>query len=353
MKWYNPQKEPFKISGLAFYEQDGLYRRMPLNPVAPLPEAVYNLADETSGGQIRFHAKLKKLSISVSVASKKLHFDGYTAPHLAGTNKRGFDLYASTGGDYEFVAVTSDFNETDLYHECTFFDSESEIEADFLLNFPLYGAVDKVLIGFDDDAVITQSQKHFADDRKIVFYGGSIEQGACASRPGMNETNILSRWLNREVYNLGFNSSGKAEPEVAEVIAGIDNVAALIISTEGNCPDSKWLDEKLREFIKIYRKNHPDTAIVIMPFLVSAKEKLISEKYKERLEKIGVQKKIVADLSRAGDKNIYLFAQDMCAEKEFEGNSVWHEMFSDGLHKTDLGYLATAKGLYKLLKTIL
>ena len=353
MKWYNPQKDPFKISGFAFYEQDGLYRRMPLNPCAELPEAVYNLADETSGGQIRFHAKLKKMSISVSVASKKLHFDGYTAPHLSGTTKRGFDLYASTGGDYEFIAVTSDFSETDLYHECTFFESESVIEADFLLNFPLYGAIDKVLIGFDDEAVITPTQKQFADDRKIVFYGGSIEQGACASRPGMNEANILSRWLNREVYNLGFNSSGKAEAEVAEVISAIDNVAALIISTEGNCPDEKWLDEKLREFIRIYRVKHPDTAIVLMPFLVSAKERLIPESYKKRIAKTKVQEKIVADLSGAGDQNIYLFMQEACVEKEYDGNSIWHENVVDGLHKTDLGYLATAKGLYKLLKTIL
>ena len=353
MKWYNPQKEPFKISGFAFYEQDGLYRRMPLNPCAKLPEAVYNLANETAGGQIRFHAKLKKMSISVSVASKKLHFDGYVSPHLANTTKKGFDLYASTGGDYEFIAVTSSFHEPDLYHEGTFIDSDTEIEADFLINFPLYGAIDRVLIGFDDDAVISAPEKQFSDDKKLVLYGTSIEQGACASRPGMNDSNLLSRWLNREVYDMGFNSSGKGETEVAEVISTIDNTAALIISIEGNCPDAKWLDEKLREFIKVYRKKKPDTPIIVMPFLTSAKEKLIPQMYRERIEKIEIQKKIVSDFCNTGDKNIYLFMQDNALEQKFEGNSVWHEAFVDGLHKTDVGYLATAKGLYKLLKEIL
>lgn len=86
---------------------------------------------------------------------------------------------------------------------------------------------------------------------------------------------------------------------------------------------------------------------------VSAKEKLIAEKYQARLEKINVQKKIVADLNKSGDEHIYLFLQDVCMEKEFEDNTVWHEVFADGLHKTDLGYLSTAKGLYKLLTTIL
>lgn len=42
--------------------------------------------------------------------------------------------------------------------------------------------------------------------------------------------------------------------------------------------------------------------------------------------------------------------QEDYVEKEFDGNSIWHENVIDGLHKTDLGYLATAKGLYKLLK---
>ena len=30
---------------------------------------------------------------------------------------------------------------------------------------------------------------------------------------------LLSRWLNTEVYNMGFSSSGKAEDEVAEQLA--------------------------------------------------------------------------------------------------------------------------------------
>jgi len=353
MKWYNPQKAPFKISGFAFYETDGIYRRMPLNPVAPLPEAVYGLANETSGGQIRFHAKFKKLSIQVSFASKPLYFST-KSPHLALTSRGAFDLYASTdGGDYEYITTPTGFDHNDMYYEQVLIDAKEAVEIDALLNFPLYGAVDKILIGFDDDAIISSPRKEFIDDKKIIMYGCSVEQGACASRPGMSEANILSRWLNREVYNLGFNSSGKGEAEVAEVISCIDNVAALIISIEGNCPDSKWLNEKLREFIRIYRQKHPDTAIIIMPYLVSAEEKLTAEKYAAKLEKIEIQRKIVEDFSCAGDKNIYLFMQESSLEQEFEGNSIWHEVFVDGLHKTDLAYLSTAKGLYKLLKGLL
>lgn len=360
MKWYNPQSEPFQITGFPFYEQDRVYRRMPLTSKPMLPESVYYLADETAGGQIRFHAKMKTMKIQVSIASRPLYFKDYTSPHLAETTKYGFDFYAAEeGGDYKFIGVTADYdvkNTADdgrLFYENTFVNSEEEMDIDVLLNFPLYGAVDKVLIGFDDDAEITVSHKQFMDDGKLVFYGGSIEQGACASRPGMSESNILSRWLNREVYNLGFNSSGKAEAEVARVIAGIEKIAALVISTEGNCPDGAWIEEKLSAFIQIFREKHPDTPVVVMPFPENASEMLVPAKRRRRLEKLEAQKKIVADRRETGDENIYLFSQDACMERSFEGNSVWHEFFSDGLHKTDIGYYAVAKGLYSFLKTVL
>lgn len=359
MKWYHPQMEPFQISGFAFYEKDHLYRRLPIDPGVELPEAVYHLADETAGGQIRFHARLKALKLQVSLASKPLYFQRFGTPHLTDLAKYGFDCYVSVdGGDYHFVGIAVDDgvehrrDEAGRFYEATFFDSEEEADVDILLNFPLYGAVDKVLIGLNDEAELSAPQKKFRDGKKIVFYGGSTEQGACASRPGMCETNLLSRWLNREVYNLGFNSSGKAEAEVAQVIAQIPEVAAYVISTEGNCPDGAWLEEKLGKFLEILRQKNPVTPIVIMPFPESAAELVNPAKRRKRLEKLAAQQKIVSERQQAGDQNILLFSQDDCKERTFEGISVWHESSVDGLHKTDLGYYALAKGLYQYLKAL-
>ena len=358
MKWYNPQCSPFVISGFAFYKEDQLYRRLPVNPPAGLPEAVYELANETAGGQIRFHARLKTLKIQVSLASRQLFFHEYGTPHLTDLTKYGFDCYVSVdGGDYHFVGIAANDSVEErrdasgLFYEACFFNSEEETEADILLNFPLYGAVDKVLIGVNEEAEVSAPQKTFRDERKIVFYGGSIEQGACASRPGMCETNILSRWLNREVYNLGFNTSGKAEAEVAQTIAQIENVAAFVISTEGNCPDGAWMEEKLGVFVDILRRKHPDAQILIMPFPESPTELVNPAKRHKRLEKLEAQKRIVSGRRQAGDQRILLFSQDECKERSFEGIPVWHEFFSDGLHKTDLGYYAVAKGLFEILNS--
>ena len=354
MKWYNPQTAPFLISGFPFYDTDRVYRRMPLHPSHPIPEAVDGLANETAGGQIRFHGKLKTLSIQVSLATKPLYFSKIPAAHLSLTAKSAFDLYVSRdGGEYIFSGLHTRFSPEDRFYEKTLIDLEEPEEFDILLNFPLYDAVDKILIGVDDGAEISAPHKKFVDDQKIVIYGSSIQQGACASRPGMSDANILSRWLNREVYNLGFNSSGKGEPEMAHVISQIEKVAALVISIEGNCPDGQWLDEKLREFLKIYRQKRPVTPIAIMPFVAGGTDLLNPAKMADRMARRAIQQKIVEDLRAEGDENIHILLRDEHLAAEFDGHPILHEATVDGLHYTDLGYFWSTQVLYQFLKKIL
>ena len=46
----------------------------------------------------------------------------------------------------------------------------------------------------------------------MVFYGTSITQGACASRPPMDaNAAILGRRLDRPVVNLGFSGNGRMD----------------------------------------------------------------------------------------------------------------------------------------------
>ena len=127
-------------------------------------------------------------------------------------------------------------------------------------------------------------------------------------------------------------------------IADAKNVSALVISTEGNCPDSEWLDTKLREFVKIYRAKNPTCEIVIMPFLVSGRDTVIPNVYERRMRDRDIQKKIVSDFKNAGDEHIHLFIQD-----DFLPKDVWHEVTIDGLHLNELGFYYVSKGLYEFL----
>ncbi len=352
MQWFNPQSEPFKIYGFPFYEKDMVYRRLPLS-ATHLPEAVYSLADETAGGQIRFRAKFKNLTLQVSRKAQPGIFDHISAPHMADTMRHSFDLYVSKDGcDYVYCDVSKNMSKDPNFYTRKLLEFEEAQEYDVLLNFPCYGGIDKVLIGLDDEAEVMPPLHRFKDNKKVLIYGTSVQQGGCAARPGMARSNILSRWLNREFYNLGFSSSGKAEPEVAEIVASIPDVAALVVSIEGNCPDSEWLDSHLREFIKIYRAKNPETPIIVIPFNITGMDVVDPAKGKRKATDLEIQKKIVEENKNSGDNNIYLFEQNGCFEKEFAGVSVWHETTVDGLHYNELGFYWMSKALYGFLKEL-
>ena len=113
----------------------------------------------------------------------------------------------------------------------------------------------------DDDAAVLPP--HPLRQGRIAVYGGSIDQGACASRPGMAYTNILSRWMNTEFVNWGFSGSGKAEAEVAKALSEIDDVRLFVINTAGNCPSASYLRAHLPAFLDlslIHISSRPDTS---------------------------------------------------------------------------------------------
>ena len=140
---------------------------------------------------------------------------------------------------------------------------------------------------------------------------------------------------------------------MAHVIAEIPDVAALVVCVEENCPTCEWLDEKVREFIKIYRSKHPETPIILVPFCVGGKDLLDPDKMKGRMRRREIQRQIVEDFKAAGDRNIQLLVREDHIPAEFEGHSVFYEGTVDCIHYTDLGYFWSAKVLYNCLKDLL
>ena len=94
---------------------------------------------------------------------------------------------------------------------------------EYLLYLPLYNGVRSVELGLPKDSTLAKAGTwSSAIGKPIVFYGTSITQGGCASRPGMVHTAILGRQLNAPVINLGFSGNGKMEPEMANLLAELD-----------------------------------------------------------------------------------------------------------------------------------
>jgi hypothetical protein len=140
---------------------------------------------------------------------------------------------------------------------------QSAGKREYLLYLPLYNGVSSVEIGIPKESSLSQGPVRSADRQKpIVFYGTSITQGGCASRPGMVHTAIVGRWFDRPVINLGFSGNGRMEPEVAQLLAELDPVVYVIDCLPNM--DAKQVEERTEPLVRTLLKAHPQTPVLLV-----------------------------------------------------------------------------------------
>jgi lysophospholipase L1-like esterase len=339
LHWYSPLEIPFQVAGFGWLEEERRYRRLPAEPAWELPLAVDRLANCTTGGQIRFTTDSASLSVKVKLTGAA---DMY---HMPATGQCGFDCYIGVPGEQVYYGTTKYDQQLTDYESVLFTDMSREHRV-ITLNFPLYQGIDEVWIGLDPEAQITQPPAYDSNN-KILVYGTSITQGACASRPGMSYTNILSRRFNLEFLNLGFSGNGKGEPELALLLAEIQDPACLILDYEANCVSTELLQQTLPNFIAIYRETHPLTPILVISRVTHAREHFEAQMAKDRADRKQISRQAVEERRARNDANIYF-----CDGSLLLGENA-QECTVDGSHPTDLGFLRMADGLTPILQQIL
>ena len=193
--FYNANEKPFKIYGLIF--EDGIFKRIKTASAKNISEGVLRLHKNTAGGRVKFITDSPYVTIHAKM--------GYVfkSPNYTLLGSAGFDVYAkdSSGNDiYKGPLIPKFEDEKEINAVCELWgDSLKEIT----INFPHYSDVEELYIGLKKDARVLET-KGYINKEPIVFYGSSITQGACSSRPGTTYTNIVSRNLDCDILNLGF-----------------------------------------------------------------------------------------------------------------------------------------------------
>lgn len=339
LTWHSPLDEPFVVSGLAWFEQERIYRRLPKAPDYSIPAAVDTLANCTSGGQIRFRTNSKNIFVRVRLAA------GSDMYHMPPTGQCGMDAYVGGPGHWLYAGTTVFKAGAAEYESRLFIDDSSEWRS-YMLNMPLYQGVEDISIGLDPEAEIS-APEGYESDKRIIFYGTSITQGGCASRPGMSYTNILSRRINLEFINLGFSGNGKGEPELAQLCAQIDNPACLVLDYEANSGGTGQYKKTLPVFIQIYREAHPDVPMILVSRVPYAAEAFKPEVLQERIERRDFQSDLIRKLAEAGDRKLtFVDGSDLLGSRP-------DEVTVDSVHPTDLGFNLMAEHLEPVLRQVL
>ena len=229
-QWFNPLEDGHAhyIQNQAWDEDGGNYNRLPARAKGKVRDDVWNLSRESAGLSIRFLTDSKKIQVRYQVTG------GYSMPHMPATGVSGVDLYAKVGGKSLVCYGSYSFADTIRYNYTIDKDISSDAKKEYELYLPLYNGVKWLEIGVEEgkELAFIPARK----DRCVLVYGTSIAQGACASRPGMAWTNIVSRELDVPVVNLGFSGNGRLEKEVIDFICEV-NAWAYVIDCMANLQD--------------------------------------------------------------------------------------------------------------------
>ncbi|WP_230986582.1 SGNH/GDSL hydrolase family protein [Cohnella fermenti] len=323
IQWHDPRKPPFQIVGFPWFDREGLYRRLPKDPAYPVREPVDTLANCTAGGQVRFRTNSPVLRLSVKLTGSAEKY------HMAATAQCGFDCYIGGPGKAKYASTTR-FDASATQYEAVLYEDLEEETRDVTIHFPLYQGVEEVRIGVAEGAELAVPNP-FASEGKLLFYGTSITQGGCASRPGMAYPSIVGRRLNRECINLGFSGNGKGEPELARLICEIESPDLLVLNYVPNVNPDEYR-ETLPAFVDIVRAARPRLPILVVSGIRYAMEGLRPSLLRNRTECRNFARAFVAGRRTAGDSAISFVNGDTLLGREYEDCTV------DGVHPTDLGF---------------
>ncbi len=325
-KWYDSTEDVFSVFGL-WHDEKG-YFRVPDDIAEKTSKGVKGLARHTGGGRLVFETNSKRLAIDIKGRQDKM-------AHFPLTGSIGLDVYLDEGNGFEyFMTFVPPFNCENGY--------KSEIELrdnktrKIMIHFPLYAETKQLLIGLDERAEV-KKYNPYKNEKPIVYYGSSITQGGCVSRPGNNYPAIVSRKLNKDFICLGFSGSAHGEQIMAEYIASLEMSAFVLDYDHNDMQTPDLLKERHYNFYKTVRENHKDIPVIIMSAPYS--KRYDAEKLKSRQVVLETYEKAKAD-----GENVY-FIDGM---KMFDGEFCDCATV-DGVHPNDFGFVKMAEAVLNFL----
>lgn len=336
LHWYDILH--LNLEGKGWTQTRDHYDRLPAKAEKTVRSAVWSLSRHSAGMCVRFVTDATAIHARWALRSARL-----AMPHMPATGVSGLDLYAKDdNGKWRWLAVGRPTQQT---NSVQLISGIPKGKREFLLYLPLYNGVTSVEIGIDKSNSLAKAAPYpKGQEKPIVFYGTSITQGGCASRPGMVHTAILGRWLNYPVINLGFSGNGRLEPEVASLMAELD-ASVFVLDCLPNIA-AKDVSERTEPVVRILRKAHPTTPILLVEDRNYTDSFLVKSKRERNLTSQKAFREAYERLKKAGVKHLYYLEGKHLLGDDGEGTV-------DSSHPTDLGFMRQSEAFRKALEPIL
>ena len=335
LEWIPLSDPRLEVRGFAFWDDaPGDFRRLPRESEPTLSPALNLLARNTSGGRVLFRTNSSMLALRARYTSPP----GMRNMHAFGQS--GIDVYI----DGVYRSTLAPRGKADA-RDIVIADIAVEERA-ITLYLPLYMGLESLEVGLVPGASVVATTEPAT--LPVIFYGTSITQGGCASRPGLSYPAMVSRELGIDFLNMGWSGQGVAQPEVLEWIAPLP-AAAWVIHMGANHRSAESLVESIERMITAIRDKGPKDVPIICftPILMTFELPMSPTNPNPQPAMRVAVRELIARLQAEGDTNLILVeGLELLGPDDTDG-------MVDEIHPNDLGFRRIADGLIPVLREAL
>ncbi len=329
MIFRNGREQPFRIYGLL--EGVSSYLRIPEEVAEATGERIAVLNRKTAGGRIRFRTDSPEIALRVTMPTYS-RIAKMTC--LAGN---GYDMYSYEEGEYRYVGS---FVPPVAYKEPLELSLSlpPSVMRDITINLPIFGEISRLEVGLREGAALLPPEE-YRTEAPILYYGSSITQGQCVSRPGNIYEAIISRRFHCDYRNLGWSGNAKGDLPMAEYISR-QPMSLFVMDYDHNSPTAETLMETHERFFLTVRERRPELPILMTtktdtPYSRGAREALARRRE--------VIRRTYDNAVARGDKNVYFVDGSRAFGLARTLGLSADDCTIDGCHPTDVGYACMAK----------
>lgn len=330
--WLDVHDAPFIINGFAEPQPKGEpFRRLPSEIAEACNEGVVYHAGNTAGGRVRFRTDSPFVAIHAEMETV------CRMDHMAFTGIHGFDLYNRANGAEQYAGTFRP--SAALEHG---FESKLSLRGEgpfeLTINLPLYNNLDRLYIGIQAGCTVS-APREYAYPLPVVYYGSSITQGGCASRPGNSYQAMITRMLDCDHINLGFSGSARGEDAIVNYMAKIP-MSVFVCDYDYNAPDPDHLRRTHLPLYRAIRAARPE-----LPILLITRP---THPDSDTAERRAIIRATYETALAEGDKNIAFLDGGTL----LDGNMA-DSCTVDGVHPNDLGFYRMAEKIGAEVKRLL
>lgn len=325
-----------RVEGQGWTDTAAPWDRLPGRAEKTVRPPVWELSRDSAGICVRFRTDSPEIHVQWTLTRERLEM-----AHMPASGVSGLDLYVRHEGVWRWRANARPQRGKDPQQVRMVHGAEPVLR-EYLLYLPLYNGVRTLSVGVAEDAELEAGAAP-PHAKPIVFYGTSITQGGCASRPGMVHTAILGRRLDRPVINLGFSGNGTMDASIADLLVELDP-AVFVIDCLPNMR-AKQVTERIQPLVDRLRAARPDTPILLVEdrtydyaFAVPAARE------RHRTSRAALRAGYDALVAR-GVRGLHYLTGDALLGDDGEATV-------DGSHPTDLGFVRQADAFEPVLRPL-